>query len=147
MWCLVLFIPVQKLWSSFNINDEIPFQERHGFTFQLVCATENCNANYIGECAIGLQQHEKVHNFCNHSSHLVNHAVDKGHLSVQTNNFEEVTTKYYNNTYKIKTAEALLVTKLNKSLNIQEKSICLKMFNWQNRPQKNPSWVFPAPSQ
>lgn len=58
-----------------------------------------------------------------------NHAVDKGHLSVQTNNFEEVATKYYNNTYKIKTAEALLVTKLNKSLNIQEKSICLKMFN------------------
>ena len=109
-----MFIPVQKLSSCFKIKDEIPFQEKHGFAFQLVCAIENCNANYIGECAIGLQQYAKVHNFCNHSSHLVNHAVNKGHLSVQTNNFEKVGTKYYNNTYKIKTAEALLVKKLNK---------------------------------
>ena len=71
----------------------------------------------------------KDHNGRAHSSHLVKHAVETGHLRVDTANFEVIGSGYCNNACHRKIAEALLVKKLKPTLNIQEKSVPLKRFN------------------
>ena len=118
-----------KLPSNFNVKDPVPFMEKHDIIYRSVCATERCNEDYVGECARRLYEHAKHHNSCDHSSHLVKHAVETSHLSVDTANFEVIGTRYRNNAGWRKIAEALLVKKLKPTLNIQEKSVPLKIFN------------------
>ena len=97
--------------------------------YKSVCATGSCNEDYIGECTRRLYERVKDYNGRDHSSHLVKHAGDTGHLPVDTANFEVIGRGYRNNTRSNKDAEALLVKKLKPTLNIQEKPIPLKLFN------------------
>ena len=111
-----------KLSSNFNVKDPVPFTEKHDVIHSSVCATERCNEDYLGECARRLYEHVKDHNGRHHSSYLVKHAVETGHLPVDTANFEVIGSGYRNNARRRKIAEALLVKKLKPTLNIQEKS-------------------------
>ena len=97
--------------------------------YRSVCATESCNEDYVGECAGRLYERVKDHNGRDYSSHLVKHAVETAHLPVDTANFEVIGSGYRNNSSRRKIAEALLVKKLKPTLNIQEKSVPLKLFN------------------
>ena len=69
------------------------------------------------------------HNGRDHSSDFVEHAGETGHLPVDTASFEIIGSGYRNNARRRKIAEALLVKKLKPTLNIQEKSVPLKLFN------------------
>ena len=95
--------------------------------YRSVCATESCNEDYVGECCRRLCECVKDHNGRDHLSHLVKHAGETGHLPVDTANFEVIGSGYRNNARRRKIAEALLVKK--PILNIQEKSVPLKLFN------------------
>ena len=118
-----------KLSSNFNVKDPVPFTEKHGVIYRSFCAIESCNEDYDGECAKRLYERVKDHSGRNHSSHLVKHAGETGHLPVDTANFEVIGSGYRNNPRRRKIAEALLAKKLKLTLNIQEKSIPLKLFN------------------
>ena len=118
-----------KLSSNFHVKDQVPFTEKHDVIYRSVCATESCNEDYVGECARSLYESVKDHNGCDHLSHLVKHAGETGHLPVDTANFEVIGSGYRNNARRRKIAEALLVKKLKPKLNIQEKSVPLKLFN------------------
>ena len=118
-----------KLSPNFNAKDPAPFTKKHDVIYKSVCATGSCNEDYIGECARRLYERVKDYNGRDHSSHLVKHAGDTGHLPVDTANFEVIGRGYRNNTRSSKDAEALLVKKLKPTLNIQEKPIPLKLFN------------------
>ena len=85
--------------------------------------------DYVGECTRRLYEDVKDNNGRDHSSHLVKHAGKTGHLLVHSANLEVVGTGYCNNAHCRKIAEALLVKKLKATLNIQEKSVTLKLFN------------------
>ena len=71
----------------------------------------------------------KNRNGRNHLSYLVNHPGETGYLPVDTANFKIIGSGYRNNARRRKIAEALLVKKLKPKLNIQEKSVPLKLFN------------------
>ena len=118
-----------KLSSNFNVKDSVPFTEKHNVNYRSVCVTESCNEDYVGECARRLYERVKDHNGCDHWSHLVKHTGETGHLPVDTANFEVTESGYRNNPRRRKIAEALLVKKLKSTLNIQEKSVPLKLFN------------------
>ena len=118
-----------KLSCNFNLEDPLLFIKKHDVIYRIVCVTENCNEDHVGECARRLYEHVKDHNGCNHSSHLVKHAAETGHLPVDTANFEVIRSRYHNNACHRKIAEALPVKKLKPTLNIQEKSVLLKLFN------------------
>ena len=118
-----------KLSSNFNVIDPVPFTEKHDVIYRSVCATENCNEECVGECARRSYERVKDYNGCNHSSHLVKHAAETDHLPVDTANFEVIGSGYCNNARRRKIAEVLLVKKLIPTLNIQEKSVPLKLFN------------------
>ena len=118
-----------KLSSNFNVIDPVPFTKKHDVIYRSICATESCNEDYVGECARRLYERVKNHNGRDHSSHLVKHAGETGHLPVDTANFEVIGSGYCNNARRRKTTEASLVNKLKPILNIQEKSVPLKLFN------------------
>ena len=77
-----------KLSSNFTLKNPVPFTEKHDAIYRSVCATESCNEDYVGECARSLCESVKDHNDCDHSSHLVKHERETGHLPVHTANFE-----------------------------------------------------------
>ena len=74
----------------------------------------------------------KDHNGRDYSSHLVKHAEETDHLPVDTANFELIRSGHCNNARSRRIAEALLIKKLKPTLNIQEKSVPLKLFNYFN---------------
>ena len=118
-----------KLSSNFNVKNPAPFTQKHDVIYSSVCATERCNEDYVGECARRLYERVKDHNGRDHSSHLVKHAVETSRLPGDTANFEVIGSGYRNNARCRKIAEALLIKKLKPTLNIQEKSDPLKIFN------------------
>ena len=108
-----------KLSSNFTVKNAVSFTEKHDLIYKSVCATESCNEDYVGECARSLHESVKDHNDCDHSSHLVRHERETGHLPVDTANFEVIGSGYRNNARRRKIAEALKVKKLKPTLNIQ----------------------------
>ena len=62
-------------------------------------------------------------------SQLAKNAGETGHLPVDTANFEVIGSGYSNNARHRKIVEAFLVKKLKRTLNIQEKSVPLKLYN------------------
>ena len=118
-----------KLSSNFNVKDPVPFTKKHDVIYRSVCATERCNEDYVGECARRLYEHVKDYNGRDHLSHLVKNEGETGHLPVDTANFEVIGCGYRNNPRRRKPSEALLAKKLKPTLNIQKKSVSLKLFN------------------
>ena len=95
-----------KLSSNFNVKNPVPFTEKHDVICRSICATESCNDDYVGECTRRLYERVKGHKGCDHSSHLVKHAGETGHLPVDTANFEVIGSGYRNNTRRRKITEA-----------------------------------------
>ena len=62
-------------------------------------------------------------------SHLYRHAVVNKHRNARYDDFKIVVSGFRSNTFKRKVAEALLIKELQPTLNVQEKSIELKLFN------------------
>ena len=61
--------------------------------------------------------------------HLFKHAVKSGHEIVAVTNYSIIGKRYRNNTRKRKIAEALLIKDIKPTLNRQDESIVLKLFN------------------
>ena len=91
------------LSSNFNVKDPVPFTEKQDIINKSICATENCNEDYVGECARRLKS-VKDHKGRDHSSHLVKNAGETGHLPLDTDNFEVIGSGYRNNARRRKIA-------------------------------------------
>ena len=64
-----------------------------------------------------------------HASHMVKHNIETSHTDVNTANFKIIDMNFSNNKKKQKIAESLWIKDLRPTLNIQVKSIPLKLFN------------------
>ena len=62
-------------------------------------------------------------------SHLFRHAVVNNHLHASYDDFKIIGSGFRNNTFKRKVAEALSMKELRLTLNVQQKSAVLKLFN------------------
>ena len=118
-----------KLSSQLNnIKDPTPFEEQHDRIYHSVCNNDNRKDDYTGEIALRLKERVKDHNGSDKSSYLIKHSIELGHNHVCHANFK-ILDKSYNNTFKRNVAEALLIKKHKPSLNVQEKSVKLELFN------------------
>ena len=54
-----------KCSTNFNIKDPVSFTDKHDVIYRSVCATGNCNEDYVVECARRLYERENHHNGCN----------------------------------------------------------------------------------
>ena len=64
-----------------------------------------------------------------HASHMVKHNTETSHTDVNTANFKITDMDFSNNKRKRKIAESLRIKDLRPRLNVQEKSIPLKLLN------------------
>ena len=113
---------------SLNIKDPVPFTKKHDVIInqfvQLKAVTRIMLVNALeGYMSVEDQKGR------DHSSHLVKHAREHCHLPVETANLEKIESGYRKNARHRKIAEALLVKKLKPTLNIQCKSVLLKLFS------------------
>ena len=69
------------------------------------------------------------HNGRDRKSHLFRHSVEHNHENIERQHFKILGKVYRNNAMKQKISEALYCRELKPSLNVQEKSIDLKVFN------------------
>ena len=71
----------------------------------------------------------KDHNSRDHTSQVWNHSMEKSHKNFNTMDFKIIDKNFHNNKRKRKIAEAFWIEDLRPTLNTQEKSIQLKLFN------------------
>ena len=93
------------------------------------CAEENCNDDYVGETEGRIAERVLDHSGRDKNSHTLKHQIEKKHACPQCENFKVISSEFHNNTKKRKLSEALWINTLRLSLNKQEKSIPLKLFN------------------
>ena len=110
------------------MKDKALFEEQHDL-YKAACATDNCTDDYVGETARCIAERAKDHNGPDQHSHLVKHATGNNHLHVVKGDFTILDSGYRNNTRKRKIAEALMIKVIRPSLNVNEKSMEIKLFN------------------
>ena len=119
-----------KLFSLLNNSKDVTaLEDKHDVAYRSVCATGNCNANYIAECARRLNERVKDHNGRDRNSYMVKHTIECGHEPVSKDNFKIIANGFVNKTYKRKINEALMIKRFKPFLNIQKKSFKLQLFN------------------
>ena len=115
--------------SSFNIKDKTNFEHQHDVIYHVECPVTSCKDDYIGETGRRIEERIKDHNGRDHASHILKHSIEKSHTNVISKNFKVVDKNFRNNKRKRKIAESLWIKDLRPTLNMQEKSIPLKLFN------------------
>ena len=75
------------------------------------------------------EEFEKGHTRKYINSHLYKHSIETGHQTLEISDYRIIGNGYKNNGNKRKIAEALLIKELKPTLNKQDKSIPLKLFN------------------
>ena len=93
------------------------------------CPESTCSENYIGEVARRLQERVDEHAGKDSKSHMLQHTHQSGHTAVSIDNFRIVKRGFKNQKMKRKISEALLIKKYRPSLNKQENSVPLMLFN------------------
>ena len=119
-----------KLGTKFSIKDKTLKEHENNVVYEVSCPQFNCNETYIGETARRLVERVKDHSGRDEKSHVVRHAMERNHDPVTINNFNILAkNKRLGNYYYRKTMEAIFIKNNRPTLNTQEKSIPLKLFN------------------
>ena len=117
-----------KLGQYFNVNDPAPQKYKSDLVYKFTCPQINCNESYIGETERRFEEHIIDHNKRDKKSHIYKHSSENSHPHVWLDNFK-IVGRNYGNRIKRKIGEALLINELKPSLNKQDKSLPLKLFN------------------
>ena len=105
------------------------FEHQHDLVYYVNCTEPSCDDNYVGETGIRIIERIKDRSGRDHSSHMVKHNIQTSHTDVNTANFKIIDMNFSNNKGKHKISESLWIKDLRSTLNVQEKSIPLKLFN------------------
>ena len=89
------------------------------------CPEDNCSENYIGES--GCQIFKRIIDQRDQKSHIFKRSSEKCRQQFRTNSFKLIGNGFKINSFKGKVSEALLIKHIKLSLNVQEKSIELKL--------------------
>ena len=116
-----------KLSSKFSTKDKIKKDHNHDIVYLAKCP--DCSETYIGETARRLSRRVEEHAGKDKNSHVTKHSQLNGHKPVSLENFEIIGSNFKNNEYCRKIAESILIKRLKPSLNIQDMSIPIELFN------------------
>ena len=83
----------------------------------------------MGKSARRITERIKDHIGRDHISPVLKHSIEKLHKNVNTIDFKIIDKTFHNNKRKRQIAEVLWIKDLRPTLNTQEKSIQLKLFN------------------
>ena len=102
---------------------------RHDVVYYVNCAEASCRDNNVGETGRMIIEKIKDHSDRDHALHMVKHNFETSHNDVYSVNFKIIDISFSNNKRKRKITESLWIKDLRPTLNVQEKSIPLKLFN------------------
>ena len=122
-------LTVSKLSTCYQVHDKTKFKHNHDTVYHGTCPETDCPENYIGETAQRILDRVKDHTGKDVHSDLFKHAVESGHEILAVTNYSIIGKWYRNNIRKRKIAEALLIKDIKPTLNRQDESIALKLFN------------------
>ena len=94
------------------------------------CPGELCDENYVGESRTCIAERVKEHNGRDQKSHKFKHSRETGHERVKSSDFSIIYKNFNGNKRKRRIAESLLIKQLRTVLNINGKSVPLKLFNY-----------------
>ena len=117
-----------KLSTKFPVKDKTDFQHKHNVVYYGKCPNEGCKDDYVGETKRRIVERIKDHNSKDNSSHLLKHACENGYTHVWKKDFKILGNNYQPNFIR-KISESLFIRKLKPSLNVNEKSVPLHLFN------------------
>ena len=119
-----------KLNSHFNIKDETNKQHKHDRVYLSSCPSSTCNDCYIGEKGRRLSERVLDHSGKDTKSHFLRHSFIAIHETVDIGHFQILNRGYNNNKNKRRVSEALFVKQYRPTLNVQDNSVPLHLFNW-----------------
>ena len=119
----------RKLGSLFQAKDQTIFQHKHDVIYHGKCPAENCVDDYIGETARRVNERIVDHTGKDTNSHLLKHSIESEHKPLEAVNCKIIGTEYRKNNKKRKLSEALFIKELKPTVNKQENSAPLKLFN------------------
>ena len=126
---MVVSYTVEKLSTCFNVKDKTAFNHEHDIAYYVKCPEESCLPDYVGESGRRVLEQVKNHNCRDTSTHIFKHCVAADDRLVSCDDLRIIGRKYHNNKQKWKIAEVLLIESLKPSLNGQDKSVALELFN------------------
>ena len=119
----------KKLNSYFSLKDKTRFEHQRDLRHYANCTEPSCSDNYVGESGRMVIERIKDHSSRDHASHMVKHNIETSHTDVNTANFKIIDMNFSNNKKRQKIAESLWIKDLRPTLDVQEKSVPLKLFN------------------
>ena len=120
-----------KLSTKFPVKDKTDFQHKNNVVYHSKYPSKGCHENYIGETKRRIVERIQDPNNPNNRdkiSHLLKYAREKGHTHVWEKDFKILGNNYRSN-IKCKISEFLFIRQLKPTLNANEKSIPLHLFN------------------
>ena len=121
----------KKLSTCFQIKDQTKFEHKHDKIYLGTFPEDNCSKNYVAESGHRISKRIIDHNGRDLKSHIFKHSSKKCHQHFHTNSFKIIGIWFKNNSCKRKVSDALLIKQIKPPLNVQKKSIELKLFNSQ----------------
>ena len=119
----------QKLSTKLQIKDKTKDQHKHDLAYYSKCPEPTCNEDYLRETGKRIIERSADHCGKDKQSHLLRHALNNNHKIVDLKDFKIIDSSYHNNRFKRKISEALYIKEYKPSLNTQEQSVQLKLFN------------------
>ena len=115
--------------SKFQLKDSTIFSHNHDLIYHGNCPLNGCRDNHIGETSRRVSERVLDHTGRDINSHVYKHSIEIGHQNVEISDYQICENGYGNNWNKRKIVETLLAKEVNPTLNKQDKSIALKIFN------------------
>ena len=116
-----------KLSTKFQIKDKTKDEHKHNLVYR--GRFPECDESYVGETGRRLQERVDEHSGKDSKCNILRHSYQENHKNVSRNNFQILGNGYKKMKFKRKLSEALYITELRLSLNTQETSAALKLFN------------------
>ena len=117
-----------KLSTKFPVKGKTYFQNKHNVVYYGKCPNERCKDDYVGETKRRIVERIKDHNIKNNSFHLLKYARENGHTHAWKKDIQIISNNYQSN-FKRKISESMFIRQLKLSLNVNEKSVPLHLFN------------------
>ena len=118
-----------KLSSKFQLKDQAKKDHQHDAVYYVKCPEEKCTEDYTGETGRHLIEHVKDHSDKDSKSHLFKHSMETNHKTVTLDDFKIIGKGYRRSKFRCKLTESLHIKENCSSLNTQEVSVPLKLFN------------------
>ena len=121
----------QQLQTYFALKRILPNkdQHKHDLVCYSKCPEPTCDKNYLGKTGRRIIERSADHCGKDKQLHLLRHALNNNHKTVDLKDFKIIDSSYHNNRFKRKISEALYIKQYKPSLNTQEQSVQLKLFN------------------